>query len=106
MQQEVEAIITNLRELIEDYTETLAVANHTDEEEHIIAFINRDSHGKTLVDRINAYTTQFKKELEVAIASGILLNVAEGELLSSIKESRKSPLFNQHIIQATSKDSR
>ncbi len=35
LQQEVEAIITNLRELIEDYTETLAVANHTDEEEHI-----------------------------------------------------------------------
>ena len=73
LQEEVETIIANLRELIEDYTETLAVATHTDEKEHIISFINRESHGKTLVDRINAYTTQFKKELEVAIASGSLL---------------------------------
>ncbi|WP_195507730.1 hypothetical protein [Bacteroides cellulosilyticus] len=102
LQEEVETIIANLRELIEDYTETLAVATHTDEKEHIISFINRESHGKTLVDRINEYTTQFKKELEVDIASGVLLNVAEGELLSSIKESRKNPLFNRHIRQATS----
>lgn len=103
LQQEVETVISTLRELIEDYTETLAVATHTDEKEHIIAFINRESHGKTLVERINTYTTQFKKELEVAIASGILLNVAEDKLLSSIKESRKNPLLNQHIKQATSK---
>lgn len=103
LQQEVETIIANLRELIEYYTETLAVATHTDEEDHIIAFINRESHGKTLVERINVYSIQFKKELEVAIASGILLNVAEDKLLSSIKESRKSPLLNQHIKQATSK---
>lgn len=103
LQQEVETVISTLRELIEDYTETLAVATHTDEKEHIIAFINRESHGKTLVERINTYTIQFKKELEVAIASGILLNVAEDKLLSSIKESRKSPLLNQHIKQATSK---
>lgn len=103
LQQEVDAVIANLRELIEDYTETLAVATHTDEEKHIIAFINRENHGKTLVERINAYTAQFKKELEVAIASGVLLNIAEGELLSSIKANRKSPLLNQHIRQATSK---
>lgn len=31
LQEEVETIIANLRELIEDYTETLAVATHTDE---------------------------------------------------------------------------
>lgn len=103
LQQEVETIIANLRELIEYYTETLAVATHTDEEEQIIAFIKRESHGKTLVERINVYSIQFKKELEVAIASGILLNVTEDKLLSSIKESRKSPLLNQHIKQATSK---
>ena len=41
--------------------------------------------------------------MEVAIASGILLNIAEDNLLSSIKESRKKPLLNQHIRQAISK---
>lgn len=103
LQQEVDAVIANLRELIEDYTETLAVATHADERKHIIAFINRESHGKTLSERINAYTTQYKKELEVAIASGVLLHVAKSELLASIKESWKSPLLNQHIRQVTSK---
>lgn len=103
LQQEVDAVIANLRELIEDYTETLSVATHTDEKEHIIAFINRESHGQTLSERMDTYTTRYKKELEVAIASGLLLNVSEDKLLSSIKESRKAPLFNQHIRKAISK---
>lgn len=102
LQQEVDTVISQLRELIEDYTETLAVATHTDEEEHIIAFINRESYGKTLSERIDIYTDRFKKELEVAIASGLLLNISAGKLLSSVKENKGNPLMNEHIRKATS----
>lgn len=103
LQEEVDTVIANLRELIKDYTQTLAVATHMDEREHTIAFINRESHGKTLSQRVHTYTNRYKKELEAAIASGVLLNVAENKLLSSIKENWKSPLLNHYIKQAISK---
>lgn len=103
LRQEVDAVISNLRKLIADYTETLAVADHTDEKEHIISFINRHSHGNTLVERVKTYTARYAKELEAAIASGLLLNLAQDKLLSSIKQSRKHPLLDPHITQAISK---
>lgn len=103
LRQEVDAVISNLRELIADYAQTLAVAGHTDEKEHTIAFINRESHGSTFLQRLKTYTGRYAKELEAAIASGILLNIAQDKLLSSIKESRNRPLLNSCITQAISK---
>lgn len=103
LHKEVESIIDNLRYLIQDYTETLAVSNHTDEKDHTIAFINRKSYGKTLVSRIKEYTTQFRKEIEASIAAGLLLSVVERSLLTSIKSNRKSPLLNPYITGTASK---
>lgn len=48
LKHEVEAIISDLRATIEDYTSTLSVATHNDKEEEILAYITRNSYGKNI----------------------------------------------------------
>ena len=74
LQEEVDAIILSLLEIIEDYTYTLAVATHEDNKDAIITYITRESYGKTFTQRAREYVDRFSKEVETAIAAGLLLN--------------------------------
>ena len=76
LQEEVDAIILSLLEIIEDYTYTLAVATHEDNKDAIITCITRESYGKTFTQRAR---------------------------LSSIRQSVKTPLLNEHVQRAISK---
>lgn len=70
LQEEVDAIILSLLEIIEDYTYTLAVATHEDNKDAIITCITRESYGKTFTQRAREYADRFSKEVETAIAAG------------------------------------
>ena len=87
LQEEVDAIILSLLEIIEDYTYTLAVATHEDNKDAIITCITRESYGKTFTQRAREYADRFSKEVETAIAAGLLLNLSKDKLLSSIRQS-------------------
>lgn len=71
LQEEVDAIILSLLEIIEDYTYTLAVATHEDNKDAIITCITRESYGKTFTQRAREYVDRFSKEVETAIAARI-----------------------------------
>jgi hypothetical protein len=103
LQEEVDAIILSLLEIIEDYTYTLAVATHEDNKDAIITCITRESYGKTFTQRAREYVDRFSKEVETAIAAGLLLNLSKDKLLSSIRQSVKTPLLNEHVQRAISK---
>ena len=55
LQEEVDAIILSLLEIIEDDTYTLAVATHEDNKDAIITCITRESYGKTFTQRAREY---------------------------------------------------
>lgn len=103
LQEEVDAIILSLLEIIEDYTYTLAVATHEDNKDTIITYITRESYSKTFTQRAREYVDRFSKEVETAIAAGLLLNLSKDKLLSSIRQSVKTPLLNEHVQRAISK---
>ncbi|MEL5894260.1 hypothetical protein AAE250_12235 [Bacteroides sp. GD17] len=100
LQEEVDAIILYLLETIEDYTCTLAVAAHEDNKEAIIAYITRESYEKTFTQRGREYIERFAKEIETAIAAGLLYSITKEKLLSSIKLSIKTPLLNEYVQKA------
>lgn len=102
LQKEVDAIILSLLEIIEDYTYTLAVATHEDNKNAIVAYITRESYGKTFAQRTREYVDRFSKEVETAIAAGLLLNLSKDRLLSSIRQSAKTPLLNEYIQKVIS----
>lgn len=102
LQKEVDAIILSLLEIIEDYTYTLAVATHEDNKNAIVTYITRESYGKTFAQRTREYVDRFSKEVETAIAAGLLLNLSKDRLLSSIRQSAKTPLLNEYIQKVIS----
>lgn len=102
LQEEVDAIIEYLLEEIEDYACTLAVATHEENRDAIVVYITRESYGKTFNQRAREYSDRFSKEVEAAVVAGLSLNVSKEKLLSSIKQSVKAPLLNEHIQKALS----
>lgn len=100
LQKEVDEVIRWLRECIEDYAFSLAVAGHTDEKDEIIAYINRENHGKTFRQRNNIYTGRYKYELEAAIAAGLLLGRKKSEILKNITSSFTNPYSNPDIVES------
>ncbi len=100
LQKDVESVIEWLRSLIEDYTYTLAVADHEDKEDAIIAYISQETFGKTLEQRIDEYTSRFGGELEVAIAAGLFYGISKDKLLSTINACMDAPMRNAIIVSA------
>ena len=64
LQEEVDAIILSLLEIIEDYTYTLAVATHEDNKDVIITYITRESYGKTSHNAQENMLTGFQRRLK------------------------------------------
>lgn len=102
LQEEVDAIVLSLFETIEDYACTLAVAMHRENKGAIVAYITRESYGKTFNQRAREYSDRFSKEVEAAVVAGLSLNIAKDKLLSSIKQSVKASLLNEYIRKALS----
>lgn len=98
LKKEVDAVLAKLRLMIYDYTERLSVAVEKKESSHIIAYINDESYGKTLKERINQYTNRYSFELESLIAAGLLYRYSKEKMLDSIKSSLTAP-YNNRLFQ-------
>lgn len=83
LNDEVNKVLDKLRDTIYDYTETLSVYDRENDRDAIVAFINREDHGKTLSERISIYSNRFKYELEAAIAAGLIAGIG-GEKIKTI----------------------
>lgn len=94
MQKEVEAVIEKLRKLIYNYTELLSYYTHKEDKDDIVAYINSETHGKTLKERISIYCNRYKYEIEAAIASGFLLGNSEKDILNNISSNLNAPYNN------------
>ena len=100
LKHEVEAIISDLRATIEDYTSTLSVATHNDKEEEILAYITRNSYRKTFGERNAIYANRYKYELEAAIAASMLAGTSKAATLQLISKKLEHPYDNPDFIEA------
>jgi hypothetical protein len=88
-------VLARLREMLYEYTETLSVAVDDTQKDDIIAFINEESYGHTLKERINIYTNRYKYELEAFIAAGLLAKKSVETIVTTIKKNLSNPYNNQ-----------
>ena len=95
LQSEVDAVISKLREMIYEYTEQLSVSVDEEEEDDIVALINKESYGSTLKERINIYANRYKYELEAFIAAGMLGLIPVADLINHIRKNLSMPYNNQ-----------
>ncbi|GAE83326.1 hypothetical protein [Bacteroides reticulotermitis] len=100
MKLEIDKVLSDLKNQIEDYTETLAVSTHHDDKSNILVYINRDISEKNMTERIEDYTARYGKELEIAIAAGIVMGLSQSKIVSGIKTWRSSPFGNTSILVA------
>lgn len=98
LKREVDKVLEKLREMIYDYTETLSIAVDDSETEHIIAYINSETYGKTLKERINQYVYRYSFEIEAYIAAGLLYKYDKDRLLSFIRTYLPKP-YNSELFR-------
>ena len=95
LQREVDEVLARLREMLYEYTETLSRAVDEEQKDDIIAFINEETYGHTLKERINIYTNRYKYELEAFVAAGLLSKKSIERLVETIKTNLSNPYNNQ-----------
>lgn len=105
MKAEIDAVIAELRAAILDYTRTLAVATHTEDEEDILAYIGRENHGKTLEMRLDEYSQRYENELEATIAAGMFLGMDENRIFANIETYSDRPYYNPIFAEAVDEGS-
>lgn len=91
---EVDAVIKRLKEQIEDYFITLAIADHTENKDELMAWLNSDLNGKTFSERIDEYTDNYQRELEILIGAGMISGISASSLISSLNTNLKHPYDN------------
>lgn len=100
LKNEVNGVLRKLRELIYDYTETLSVYDRKEDRNAIVAFINREDHGKTLSERISIYCNRFQYEVEAAIAAGLIAGIGKDKIKDSVKSYLNAPYANPYFKRA------
>lgn len=98
-QRKIDEGIEWLRSLIEDYFQTLAIAEHTDTEDEVLPFILGENHGMTFDERLADYSEKYKNELLLLIGAGMFLGITESALTTSIKENIRHPYANQLLAE-------
>ena len=95
VQWDIDAVIEWLKEQVEDYFETLAVADHEENRDIILPLVLGENHGATFDERLTDYCEKYKDELMLLIGAGLFLGVTEMMLAKSIGENLKHPYANQ-----------
>lgn len=96
---EIDEIIEWLRETIDDYFQTLAVADHEENKDIILPFILGENHGSTFDERLTDYCDKYKDELMLLIGAGLFVGVSKMVLAKSIGENLKHPYANQLLAE-------
>lgn len=100
LKKEVDNVIARLREMLYEYTETLSVAVDKEQKDDIILYINEETYGHTLKERINTYTNRYKYELEAFVASGLAFGYGATKLLSTVRSNISAP-YNNELFRNT-----
>lgn len=95
LHEEVNIVIAKLREMIYEYTETIAVQADKENSHLIIPYINQKQYNKTLKERIDIYTNRFKYEIEAFVAAGLLWELSTTKLINTIRQDIAAPYNNQ-----------
>lgn len=95
VQFDIDAVIEWLKEALDDYFLTLAIADHEENRDKILPFILGEQNGSTFEERINDYCGKYKNELMLLIGAGLSLGIAKSALVKSIGENLKHPYANQ-----------
>lgn len=100
VQMQIDAVIEWLREAIDDYFLTLAIADHEENRDKILPFILGENHGMTFAERLEGYCGKYRDELMVLIGAGLFLGIAESALVKSIGDNLKHPYANQLLADS------
>ena len=92
---EIDEVIQWSKETIDDYFQTLAVADHEGKRNIILPFVLGENHGATFDERLTDYCDKYKDELMLLIGAGLFLGVTKMTLAKSIGENLKHPYANQ-----------
>lgn len=95
VQIEIDAVVEWLKETIDDYFLTLAIADHEENRDKILPFILGLNHGQTFAERLNDYCGKYRDELMLLIGAGLFLGVGKSALVKSIGDNLKHPYANQ-----------
>lgn len=90
----VDEVLEWLRETIDDYFLTLAVADHEDTRDTVLPFVLGKNHGMTFGERLRDYCSKYRDELMVLVGVGLLLGITKSALAKSIGENLRRPYAN------------
>lgn len=91
----IEEVVQWLRETVDDYFLTLAIADHEETRDQILTFILGENHGMTFAERLEDYCGKYRDELMLLVGAGLFLGVTKKMLVKSIGENLKHPYVNQ-----------
>ena len=96
---EIDDVVAWLRETIEDYFLTLAVADHEESRERIVPLVLGRMHGMTFGERLADYCDKYRNELLVLAGAGLLLGLGRKEVARSICENLRQPWRNPELAR-------
>lgn len=99
VQFDIDAVIERLKEVIDDYFLTLAVADHEENRNKILPFVLGENHEQTFDERLDDYCDKYRDELMLLIGAGLFLGVTKMALAKSIGENLKHPYANQLLAE-------
>lgn len=97
-QIEIDSVIVWLRETIDDYFVTLAIADHEENRDEVLPLILAENHGMTFGERLEDYCDKYRNELMLLVGAGLFLGVGETALVKSIGENLRHPYANQLLL--------
>lgn len=91
----IDEVVDWLRDTIDDYFLTLAIADHEGTRDQILPLILGKSHGMTFNERLTDYVNKYRNELLLLIGAGLFLGISKNVLAKSIGDNLKHPYANQ-----------
>lgn len=94
VQWDIDEVVQWLKETIDDYFVTLAIADHEENKDLILPLMYGESFGSTFDERLTDYVGKYKNELLLLIGAGLLLGIGKSALAKSIGDNLRQPYAN------------
>ena len=94
VQWDIDEVVQWLKETINDYFVTLAIADHEENKDLILPLVYGESFGSTFDERLTDYVGKYKNELLLLIGAGLLLGIGKSALVKSIGDNLRQPYAN------------
>ncbi len=94
VQWDIDEVVQWLKETIDDYFVTLAIADHEENKDLILPLVYGESFGSTFDERLTDYVGNYKNELLLLVGAGLLLGIGKSALVKSIGDNLRQPYAN------------